>query len=164
MDDINPIKEKVTIIAKDIDMQFQFFNRSAMQLSTLQGWTLTVVLAYLAFLASIRAHSALTLLPLGFVILLFMFLEVRLRRDLFSACSEMRDIERVFMESNPVKFTEDVKKYVFRDMTAETKQWPNPFKYLKNPRVITWYVSLFLLACTGYLGIIRLSNTASPCR
>ena len=155
MSDLDPMKEKVAIIAKELDTGFLVFNRSATQLFTMQGWTLTVVLAYLAFMASIKADNALILLPLLIVLLLFMYMEAFHRRDMHWTAKEICAVESIFMEADPARFTEIVKEYKFRDIRLHTEKekQPWPFKYLVNVRVIVWYLLLFVLIYICYVGI-----------
>lgn len=167
MSELDPMKEKVAMIGKELDTGFLVFNRSATQLFTMQGWTLTVVLAYLAFMASIKADNALILLPLLVVLLLFMYMEAFHRRDMHWTAKEICDVEKMFMETDPTMFTENVRQYKFRDIRlhAEKQRQPLPFKYLFNGKVIVWYLLLFVLIYVGYIGIssqIIQANVGKP--
>lgn len=159
MEDINPTKEKVSIIAKELDTGFQVFNRMAIQLSTMHGWTLTLVFAYMTFLVSIKARNAWVLLPLAIFLILLMYLEAGHRRDMHSVRTSICKVEHIFMETDPVKFIKLVKEYEFRDIRVQTKPRPGPLQYLIGSKVkmkvFRWYFLLFFLASAVYVGISR---------
>ena len=107
MDEI--LREKVAIIAKDLDSGYLVFNRFATNLMTLRGWSLTLVLGFVTFLIHINARSPLLLGPLAIVLILFMYLEASDRRDMASVRDSICRTQHIFMESDPRLFTERVK-------------------------------------------------------
>lgn len=159
MDEINPTKEKILIIAKELDAGFQVFNRMAIQLSTMHGWTFTLVFAYMTFLVSIKARNAWVLLPLAILLLWLMYLEAAHRRDMHSVRTSICKVEYIFMETDPVKFIALVKEYKFRDIKPENEPQSGPLKFLIGSnvkmKVLRWYLLLFFLASAVYVGISR---------
>src|SRR5437588_2651276 len=142
MDEI--LREKVAIIAKDLDSGYLVFNRFATNLMTLRGWSLTLVLGFVTFLIHINARSPLLLGPLAIVLILFMYLEASDRRDMASVRDSICRTQHIFMESDPRLFTERVKNYKFRELTSSERR--SLFKFLLKLRLVVWYGLLFLLA------------------
>jgi hypothetical protein len=154
MDEI--LREKVAIIAKDLDSGYLVFNRFAVNLMTMRGWSLTLVFSFVTLLVTVRARSPLLLVPLAVVLLLFMYLEASDRRDMASVREAICRVHHIFMESDPIRFMEGVKKYEFRELTNLKRR--SLFKFAINFRLVVWYGLVFLLASVTYIGSILIHS------
>jgi hypothetical protein len=150
MDEI--LKEKLAIIAKDLDSGYLVFNRFAANLMTMRGWSLTLVFSFVTLLVTIRARSPLLLVPVAVVLILFMYLEASDRRDMASVRDAICRAHHIFMESDPGLFMEGVKNYKFRELTNPKRR--SLFKFVMNFRLVVWYGLLFVLASITYIGSI----------
>ena len=159
MSNLNPIEQKVSIVAKDLDTAFQVYGRYVTRLTSLRGWTVTILLAYMGFLITNKTDKVIALLPLGLVLLLFMYLEAIYRRELRFLAKEVRKVQEIFMEDDPAKFADLIKEYKFRDLRAhavretQMNRIIKTLKFMLLPQIIGWYFLLLLLAVACYLEI-----------
>jgi hypothetical protein len=127
--------------------------------STLRGWTVTLLLAYLGFLVSVKSTNVLTILPFVFVLLLFLYLEAGSRARLTALRTEMGEIENIFMETDAAKFTQLIQKFEFRSLKDAKAQkfWIRgrfeQLRYALLLEVCTWYLSELLIIIAAYLAI-----------
>lgn len=156
----SPLESKVLVIAKEIDTAFEAYTRDFSQIATIRGWTLTLALAYTGFLISIRSTSPVTILPLGVVLLLFMYLESRERMEMSLNGDEVCKVEEIFMENDPAKFTDMIQQYEFRDMrqkkqrTSRIQRWKAQIGHIRALSIIAWYSLLFLLTAGTWVAIV----------
>ena len=159
MSNLNPIEHKVSIVVKDLDTAFEVYSRYVTRLTSLRGWTVTILLAYMGFLISNKTDKVIALLPLGLILLLFMYLEAVYRGELRFLAKEVREVQEIFMEDDPAKFADRIRDYTFRDLRAhavrETRmnRMIKPLKFMLLPETIAWYFLLLLLAVACYLEI-----------
>ncbi|MBI5649479.1 MAG: hypothetical protein HZC40_03380 [Chloroflexi bacterium] len=160
MSNISPLEHKISIIAKEIDTGFESYTRHFAQRATLRGWTITLALAYMGFLISIKSNNFLAVLPFAIVLLLFMYIESGEIATMALDGSEVREVEKIFMESDPTKFTVLIQQYEFRDIRLH-KQQPSGIrgriarlKYMLSLGMIAWYSFLLLLVLATYTAIV----------
>lgn len=152
-------KQKVAIITKDLDSGYLVFNRFATNLMTMRGWSLPLVLAYMALLINNNATNLWALAPLGVVLLLFIYLEAGDRRDMDAIRTDICKVQAIFMEPDEKTFIQEVEKYHFRE--SRRLNSASLFKFLKL-RVFVWYGLLFLLSSISYLGSIIIRGRWPP--
>ena len=153
------LKQKVAIITKDLDSGYLVFNRFAANLMTMRGWSLPLVLAYMALLINNNATNLWALAPLGVVLLLFIYLEAGDRRDMDAIRTDICKVQKIFMESDEKKFTEQIAQYQFRE--SRRLDGASRLRFLAL-RVFGWYGLLFLLSSISYLGSIKIRGHWPP--
>lgn len=159
MSNLNPIEQKISIVAKDLDTAFQVYGRYITRLTSLRGWTVTIVIAYMGFLITNKTDKVIALLPLGLILLLFMYLEAIYRRELRFLAKEVRKVQEIFMEDDPAKFADRIREYKFRDLRSHAVRESHMNRIIKSlryvflPEIIVWYLLLLLLAVACYLEI-----------
>jgi hypothetical protein len=152
MNTLSPVEHKVSIVEKEIDTGFDVYTRHFAQLSTLRGWTLTLALAYLGFLLTVKSSDFLPVIPFGLILIFFMYLESGERINMRQTGLEVRLVEKIFMENDPAKFKKLVEEYEFRDLRLEKEQesWikkkVNRIKQMFILGTIVWHLLLFLIA------------------
>lgn len=158
---VNPssVDQKVSVVLKDLDTAFQVYGRCASQIDNLRGWSLTLLLAYVTFLISIKPSTVLVLVPFVVTMMLFMYLEGRRRREQSFLGNEVRQVERIFMETDHSKFIQLIKEYEFRDLRGHgmrvrrAERIMITSKSVLSVTVVGWYSLLIMLAVAGYFFI-----------
>jgi hypothetical protein len=155
----SPVDQKVPIVSKDLDTAFQIYGRYSSQVDTLRGWSLTLLLAYLGFLISIKPGSVSVLFPFVVVMSLFAYLEGRYRSYQSFPGKEVREVEAIFMETDHTKFVDMIRQYEFRDLRMHKRRMGrieriiNASKFMLSLEVVTWYSLLFTLLIVAYVAI-----------
>lgn len=162
MSKLLPIEHKVSFVAKDYETAFHANTRHVSQITILRGWSLTVCLGYIGFIASVRPEEFFILLPLEIVLLLFMYLETRQRDLMVINDKNVREIEKIFMETDPERFSDMIKCYKFRDLQlTEHRASVGQMRKLKErcrkmfaKGMIAWHLLLFSLVVFTYIAIV----------
>lgn len=160
MTNLTPADYKADVIVKDWEIAHATYQGHFNYISTLRGWTVTLLLAYIGFLVSIKSDNFLIILPFVIVLLVFMYLEGGARARAALLVDEIRGIERIFMESDAVKFTELVRAYEFRDIrpyrlsAGGLRERIHILRYMLRSTIVGWHLALLLLVTAAYLAIV----------
>ena len=143
---------KKILVLKDYDSLFNVYGRETTIVFIFRGWTITLLTVYYGFLLSSNFISPLifqNMIPL-FIIFMFMLLEIGERSIMSSLLSELRNLEKMFMNQNEDNLRMEILKYVFRDIRDKrkirlSKKIRNYFSSLFLPQILSWYPLILTL-------------------
>ena len=117
MKNIKFVKRKSQIILKDLDQAFSSYARHSAQISTLRGWSITIVVAYvgLCVTKSNLNLSNFSLLPIVFIVICFFFPEIVERALMVFNHDTAREIQGLFSQENEDQFIRKLKAYETMD-------------------------------------------------
>jgi len=142
---------KKTMVMKDYDSLFNVYGRETNIVFLFRGWTITLLTAYYGFLmATTFKYSILFVNTIpAFVIFMFLLLEVGERSVMTRLLEELRDLEKIFMDTNEGELKRKILAYKYRDIRDGEKDSTKKklIDYLKaflRPQILSWYPLIFI--------------------
>ena len=142
--------EKRELIIKDWETGFEMYNKHVAQITALRGWNLTLMLAYLGFVTSIKLFDIFLIIPMIFVIVGFFILELFEGMYMQFIGRQILKIERIFSIIEERKRNQEIDEYRFRDLELLNQSYIGKvkwaFTHAKGMRVVFWYTFLLLFS------------------
>lgn len=144
------IPDHMDLVVKDWEIGFGMYSKHVSQITTIRGWTLTLILAYLGFLVSTQNFNLYLQIPMAFVIGGFFILELIEGMHMQFIGRRTLKIERIFSHPDIETRSREIKQYLFRDVELHERTHTDRLKwilsYAKGVRVVFWYFFLLLFA------------------
>jgi hypothetical protein len=156
---------KKAMVMKDYDSLFNVYGRETNIVFLFRGWTITLLTGYYGFLMASKFEYSLffiNAIPL-FVITMFLLLEVGERSIMLKLIEELRNLEKMFMETDEEILKKSIMEYEFRDIRdIKTYSLKNRMKnYLKTfgrPQVLSWYPLILIFNFLILILILKNKN------
>jgi uncharacterized membrane protein len=153
------IARKTGFLVKDYETAFSSYGRHSDKVASIRTWTITLLVAYLGFVATSGSNSPqVMVLPVAIIIACFFALEARERKYMRFLVQELRNVETIFMTKDNEEFHSMVEAYEFRNMRlADYRMNLNPINLLKPMRskgVVLWYGFLIVT----FMGLLYVVN------
>jgi hypothetical protein len=156
----NYIKRKTQIVLKDLDQSFSSYSRHSSQITTLRGWSITLVVAYIGLIVTKSKinFSFISFLPILFIIVGFLALEIIERASMLFNANNAKEIQDLFSYENEDQFIEKIISYITMDQKLSTMSFQVKLKWLFSAifgrKHIVWY-SFLILAVFFILLVLR---------
>lgn len=139
---------KIPLVIKDLETAYTAHSRHAVNINLMRNLTITLILAYFGFLFTVKPFNVYAGIPIIFLALMFIILETLEKSFMLYLASEITLIQNIFMIENHEEFRDEIRKYQFREMRQEWKEWNIMRKHfrnsLKSVHSLIWYT---FLAC-----------------
>jgi len=161
-DQHNRLPDNRDLVIKDWETGFAMFSKHVAQITALRGWTLTLLLAYLGFLTSIRQFDWYLQVPMGFVIGGFFILELFEGMHMQFIGRQTLRIERIFANPDTDAQNHEIQKHRFRNLELFDCTYRDKLKWAlahaKGIQLLFWY-SFVLLFAFGTFHLLRANLT-----
>ena len=132
------LRYKGDLLKKDWEISFNMYTKHILQITSVRGWTITLLIAYLGFLASFNKFDVIFIGPMVLIILGFFILELFEATSLTFISNKVQEVEQLFMLDDPDKFIVGIENYLFRNFEYQTytKKFLSIMYYTFKIRVI----------------------------
>lgn len=153
------LKRKQDLILKDFDTAFSWYQHIESQIYVGRSLVVTLILAYVGFLFTIKVSSNAVVTPLLIIPIPFILNEIYRRGHLIFLGKNIRHIEKMFATEDENNFYDLVHGYTFRDMRLQYGVvfgnlilW---IKYMLNGILdvdaIIWYIFVIVSTTIAYV-------------
>jgi hypothetical protein len=109
------LKRKQDLMLKELDTAFSWYQHIESQLSAWRGLHITILVAYIGFLFTVKPTNNAMRIPILVILFPFIIIEIYKRGHLIFLGKNIREVEDIFMNKDDDIFTKQIDAYVFRD-------------------------------------------------
>jgi hypothetical protein len=151
------IDYKLSFIEKDYETAYKWYEKHENNIKLFRAWSLTIFIGYIGFIFSFKAQNYFILIPVGFVFLLFMFLEAKEQFEKLFFAKVVHEILEIFMVKEVDQVEKLIKEYIFKNLRSKKQELSlitrirNIVKHMITLVRLTWYLTLYALIIISYL-------------